>query len=415
MQVPLAERLRPKQLEEVYGQEHLLSKQGIIARSIQSKRPLSLLLWGPPGCGKTTLARLYAQAFDRKLYTLSAVASGVADIRRLIEQIEAAPLLNGTPFILIDEIHRYNRAQQDLLLPYVERGTFLLIGSTTENPSFSLNPALLSRLQVVTLHPLSKEALNAILNRYETQIKQLPLTPEARDYVIELAHGDGRGLLNLIEGLENLSPTEPLTPEQIQASLPRRAPSYDPERHYDYISALHKAVRGSDVDGALYWLARQLNAGEDPLFIARRIIRMASEDIGLADPTALQQAIVAKDAYEMLGSPEGELALAQAIVYLAMAPKSNALYTAFGQAKSSAEASSHLPPPRFSLNAPTRFMKKEGYGKGYIYDHDTPSGYSGQNYFPDELERQEFYEPVDRGFERELRKRLEFFRKHRKS
>lgn len=411
MNIPLAEKLRPKILDEIVGQNHLLSKKSLIHRLVQQQRPVSILLWGPPGCGKTTLARAYAHAFNARFYQLSAVSSGVQDVKKIIEDIQSQPLLHGNTHLFIDEIHRYNKAQQDLFLPYLERGLFILIGATTENPSFSINNALLSRVRVLTLKALDREALELILLRYESQFGSLPLNADGRAYLIEIAQGDGRYILNLIENLQGIERADPFTVEELQAVLQTRAALFDKsgEGHYNIISALHKSVRGSDPQAALYWFARMLEGGEDPLFIARRVIRMASEDIGLADPMALQQAIAARDAYEMLGSPEGELAIAQAIVYMALAPKSNALYVAYNQVQESVVQTTHLDPPKIILNAPTKLMKEIGYGKGYIYDHDTPEGFSGQNYFPDGMEPETYYHPVERGFEREMQKRLAYF------
>lgn len=413
--VPLAEKLRPTKLEEIVGQDHILGKDAILSLSIQKKKPLSLLLWGPPGCGKTTLAKLYAKVFDTELLSLSAVSSGVADIRKIIHSIESEPLFKRTPFLFIDEIHRYNKSQQDLILPYLEKGTFILIGATTENPSFSLNNALLSRLRVVTLNPLNELALKKILSRYEEKFGKLNLPSESYDLLIHLAQGDGRYLLNMIETIENVDNKNELLPEELLKVLQTKAALYDRdgEGHYNLISALHKSVRGSDPDAALYWFQRMLVGGEDPLFIARRMIRMASEDIGLADPQALVQAIAAREAYLQLGSPEGELALAQALVYMALCPKSNALYVAYNSSRKSAENSNSLSPPKIILNAPTHLMKKMGFGKNYLYDHDLETGFSGQNYFPDGFERENYYFPVDRGFERDMKKRIDYFNKLR--
>lgn len=417
MKAPLAEQLRPKSLEEVAGQEHLLGREGWLMRAIQSKRPLSILLWGPPGCGKTTLARLYANAFDAKFLTFSAVFHGIADLKKVIKETEDHPLLQKRTILFVDEIHRFNKAQQDAFLPFLEDGTIILVGATTENPSFALNNALLSRLRVLTLNHLDDTALEVILSRFESKVRKLPLTQEARRDLIRLSQGDGRHLLNMIESLQDVPMEDLIDSPRLHTLIQRRPALYDrhEEGHYNLISALHKSVRGSDPNAALYWLARMLAGGEAPEFLARRIVRMASEDVGLADPNALSITIHAAEAYERLGSPEGELALAEAIVYLALAPKSNALYKAFGEAKELAAATTHFNPPKIILNAPTTLMKELGYSKGYIYDHDTPHGFSGQNYFPDELqERPSFYHPVERGFEREMKKRLEYFEKIKK-
>lgn len=412
---PLAEQLRPSTLEEVVGQDHLVGEKGFLRQIIQSQKPLSLLFWGPPGCGKTTLARLYAQAFSARFVSLSAVFSGVADLKKVIQEAESHPLFHRVTILFVDEIHRFNKAQQDAFLPYIEKGTLVLVGATTENPSFSLNAALLSRLRVLEVHALDRGALSKLLLQYEKKHKPLPLTETARNILIELAQGDGRYLFNLLENIESLSPPHPLSSEELGALLQKRAALFDKkgEGHYNLISALHKAVRGSDPDASLYWFARILEGGEDPLFIARRLIRMASEDIGLADPEALKLAIAAKEAYEILGSPEGELALAEVVVYLALAPKSNALYTAYKEARHLSSSTAHLPPPKIILNAPTQLMRQLGYGEGYQYDHDTPYAFSGQDYFPEGLERKTLYNPVERGFEREMKKRIDYFTKLR--
>ncbi len=409
--------MRPQSLSEVVGQEHLLGQGGMISASIRKQTPLSLLLWGPPGSGKTTIAKLYAKAFHASFFALSAVNSGTADIKKIIHEIEENPLLHRVAVLFIDEIHRYNKAQQDLLLPFLERGTFVLVGATTENPSFSLNNALLSRVRVLTLNALNDESLNTLLKRYEEHYGALPLDQEARDHLVGLAHGDGRYLLNLVENLEGSFPEgKTLSTEELKLLLQRRAALFDKhgEGHYNLISALHKAVRGSDPDAALYWFARLLEGGEDPLYLARRLIRMSVEDVGLADPQALQLAIAAREAFHVMGSPEGELALAQVVIYLALAPKSNALYRGYGEAREYASRTNHLQPPSIILNAPTKLMKELGYGKGYQYDHDMPEAFSGQNYFPDGSARQEFYRPAERGFEREMVKRMEYFDRLRK-
>lgn len=413
--IPLSERLRPSSLSEVSGQSHLVGPDGYITRIIASKRPLSLLLFGPPGCGKTTIARLYAAAFGLPFQTLSAVFNSAAELKKMLKEGRETPLFSKQTILFIDEIHRFNRSQQDLFLPFLEDGDIILIGATTENPSFALNGALLSRLRVLTLNSLSTDSLSQILQRYEAKNQRLPLDSEGKAYLIAQSQGDGRHLLNLIENIEQV-PSESLDLEALSHLLQKKTALYDRDRegHYNLISALHKAVRGSDPDAALYWLARILEGGEDPLFLSRRMIRMASEDIGLADPHALQFALNADEAYRRLGSPEGELALAQIVLYLALCPKSNAAYTAYGSARKKASETGQMNPPKHILNAPTPLMKEMGYGAGYLYDPDTPHGYSGQNYFPDEMGRQSFYHPVERGFEREMKKRLEYFSKLRK-
>lgn len=408
---PLAEQMRPQSLEEIVGQEHLVGPQGFITKIIQSGRPLSIILWGPPGSGKTSIARLYAKAFNIPFYSISAIFSGIADIKKIVKEIEDAPLFNQNAVLFVDEIHRFNKAQQDAFLPYVEKGTIVLVGSTAENPSFYLNDALLSRLRVLALKPLDENALTSLLQRYESKKGPLPVTDEARKLMVYSAQGDGRFLLNLIENLQGIGSKEPLNESQIQHYLQRRAALYDRkgDQHYNLISALHKSVRGSDPDAALYWFARMLEGSEDPLFLARRLIRMAIEDIGLADPQALPLCVAARDAYDMLGSPEGELALAEAVVYLALAPKSNALYTAYGEARQIAAETTQYNPPSIILNAPTKLMKQMGYGKNYQYDHEEEDAFSGQNYFPEGMERKDLYKPVERGFEREMKKRIEYF------
>lgn len=412
---PLSERLRPQNFDEVVGQQHLLDENGFITRTIKSGKPLSIVLWGPPGTGKTSLARLYANAFSMRFHSLSAIFSGIADIKKIVKEVEERPLFDRGIILFVDEIHRFNKSQQDAFLPFLEKGTIVLIGATVENPSFYLNNALLSRVRVLTLNPLDEVSLDKLLIRYETRIKKLKLDEEARKYVLQLAQGDGRYLFNLIENIENIPGEGLLDIETVQNALQKRSALYDRqgEHHYNLISALHKSLRGSDPDAALYWFARMLEGGEDPRFLARRLIRVASEDIGQADPQALPLAIAASDTYQMLGSPEGELALAQLVIYLALAPKSNATYMAYNQARDIARATTHLQPPNIILNAPTSLMKQLGYGKGYEYDHSTPEGFSGQNYFPDNMERQDFYHPVERGFEREMKKRMDYFAKLR--
>ncbi len=407
--IPLAERLRPQSIKEMVGQGHLISEHGWITRTIASGRPLSILLFGPPGCGKTTLARLYAKAFEAEFITFSAVLHGTVELKKTILESKKNPLFQRHLIIFIDEIHRFNKAQQDALLPFVEDGTITLIGATTENPSFSLNNALLSRMRTLVLNPLTTEDLQTLLSRYETP---LPLTEKAKEILLEMAQGDARHLLNMLENLTQ-APQDPLIDaDKLGDWVQRRPALYDKadEGHYNLISALHKAIRGSDPDAALYWFTRMLEGGETPQFIGRRLVRMASEDIGLADPDALSITLNAWSAYDQLGSPEGELALAQAVLYLALAPKSNASYIAYKKSVELAKRTTQYNPPKTILNAPTNFMKGLGYGKGYKYDHDEEHGFSGQNYFPEELGmRPSFYKPVERGFEREMKKRLHYF------
>ena len=414
---PLADRLRPRALGEVVGQDHLLGPDGTLTRMLQRGSLASLVLWGPPGVGKTTIARLLSARAGLHFVQLSAVFSGVAELKRVFEEAARRRRLGEGTLLFVDEIHRFNRAQQDGFLPVVEDGTITLIGATTENPSFELNGALLSRCQVLVLRRLDDAALELLLARAETELgRPLPLDPEARIALRAMADGDGRYILNMAEQIAALPPdTAPLDPAALSALLARRAALYDKDReeHYNLISALHKSLRGSDPDAALYWFARMLAGGEDPRYIARRLTRFAAEDIGMADPNALTQALAGWETYERLGSPEGELAIAQVVVYLGTAPKSNAIYTAFGAAKAAAKATGSLMPPAHILNAPTKLMQELGYGAGYAYDHDAEEAFSGQNYFPDGMARESFYRPRDRGFEREIGKRLAFWAKLR--
>ncbi|MXO57989.1 AAA family ATPase [Altererythrobacter salegens] len=413
---PLADRLRPVSLDEIIGQDHLTGPQGAIGRMVAAGKLSSMVLWGPPGTGKTSIARLLADAVGMRYVAVSAVFSGVADLKKAFAEAEKAREAGQRTLLFVDEIHRFNRAQQDGFLPFVERGTITLVGATTENPSFELNAALLSRAQVLILHRLDAAALEQLLARAEELEGPLPLTPEARDALVASADGDGRFLLNQAETLYSAGIEEPLGPAELGAFLQRRVAVYDKDRegHYNLISALHKSLRGSDPQAALYYLARMLTAGEEPLYVLRRITRFASEDIGLADPQALAQCIAAKEAYQYLGSPEGELAIVQACLYCATAPKSNAAYMAQKAAWKSARETGSLMPPQNILNAPTKLMKDIGYGAGYAYDHDAEGGFSGANYWPEEMEPQAYYRPVERGFEREVLKRMEYWEKLRK-
>ncbi|MGD9476725.1 UNVERIFIED_ORG: replication-associated recombination protein A [Roseateles sp. XES5] len=415
---PLADRLRPRTLGEVSGQEHLTGPDGVLSRMIEAGSLGSMIFWGPPGTGKTTVARLLSGETGLAFEQISAIFSGVADLKKVFESARQRRMGGRQTLLFVDEIHRFNRAQQDSFLPVMEDGTIVLVGATTENPSFELNAALLSRARVLTFKPHDEESLEELLQRAEAaEEKPLPLDADARATLLRMADGDGRAVLTLAEEVWRAARAgETFGPDDLVRIVQRRAPIYDKSQdgHYNLISALHKAVRGSDPDAALYYLTRMLDAGEDPLFLCRRMVRMAVEDIGLADPQALTVCNAAKDAYDFLGSPEGELALAQACVYLATAPKSNAVYTAYKAAMRAAKEHGSLPPPKHILNAPTKLMKGEGYGEGYRYDHDEPDAFSGQDYFPEKMGRRTFYDPPERGFERELRKRLEWWSKLRR-
>jgi putative ATPase len=414
---PLADRLRPQRLQEVVGQDHLTGPEGAIGRMVAAGKLASMILWGPPGTGKTTIARLLADAVGMRFVAISAVFSGVADLKKVFAEAKEFARTGKQTLLFVDEIHRFNRAQQDGFLPYVEDGTVVLVGATTENPSFELNAALLSRAQVLILNRLDHKALCLLLDRAEAITERpLPLTPEARDALVATADGDGRFLLNQAETLFSIDLAEPLDPAALSALLHRRVAVYDKDRegHYNLISALHKAIRGSDPQAALYYLARMLTAGEEPLYLLRRLTRAAVEDIGLADPNALVQCIAAKDTYDFLGSPEGELAIVQACLYLATAPKSNAVYKAQKAAWRSAKETGSLMPPKNILNAPTKLMKTIGYGKGYSYDHDAPEAFSGDDYWPEDMSPHTFYQPSDRGHEKRIAERMAYWESLRK-
>jgi putative ATPase len=415
---PLADRLRPASFAEVIGQQHLLGEEGALRVMLESGNLSSIIFWGPPGVGKTTLAKLLADETEMEFVQISAIFSGVADLKKLFEAAKLRRQTGRGTLLFVDEIHRFNKAQQDGFLPHMEDGTIVLVGATTENPSFELNAAVMSRSQVMVLERLTLTDLELMAQRAEKLVdRPLPLVADAREAVLEMADGDGRALINILEQCFAWNVTSKVKREDLEKRLSRRAPKYDKsgEEHYNLISALHKSVRGSDPDASTYWLCRMLEGGEDPRFLARRITRMAVEDIGLADPQAQSVCLQAWETYERLGSPEGELALAQAVIYLALAPKSNSAYVAYKAARNAAKTTGSEPPPKIIRNAPTQLMKDEGYGAGYEYDHDAKDGFSGQNYFPDDMKRGVYYVPVDRGFERELKKRADYFAKLRKT
>lgn len=416
---PMADILRPDALDDVVGQDHLLGTQGALRRMVEAGALSSLILWGPPGCGKTTIARILAQHSDLHFEQISAIFSGVADLRKVFESAKIRKANGQGTLLFVDEIHRFNKSQQDAFLPVMEDGTITLIGATTENPSFELNAAVLSRAQVFVLKRIDEDGLEILLNRgEERQERNLPVDGQARDLLKTMADGDGRYILSMAEQIfAQVDDDTVLDSEALLNMMQRRAPLYDKgnDAHFNLISAFHKSLRGSDVDGALYWMARMLQAGEDPEYILRRMTCVASEDVSMADPQALPLVIAAWQAYERLGQPEGELAMAQACVYLATAPKSNASYMALKAAKRAAKETGSLMPPKHAMNAPTKLMKSEGYNLGYQYDHDTPEGFSGQSYFPDDLPRRKFYEPVERGFERDIKKRLDYWARLRQA
>jgi putative ATPase len=406
---PLAEQMRPKTFESVVGQDHLVGEEGLLRKVIKAGQPISVLLWGPPGCGKTTIARLFAGAFATDFLAISPMTTGITELKKMFAERFRSPLLNRQTILFVDEIHRFNKSQQDFFLPYIENGSIILIGATTENPSFALNSALLSRLRVLTLNPLSDDSLSQIVTTSEISFDQ-----DAKNHLINTSSGDARHLCNMLESIKMMHKGS-VSLDTLTEIIQKKLPNYDKDGdgHYNLISALHKTIRGSDPDAALYYLCRMLQGGEDPLFIIRRLIRTANEDIGLADPNAATLAITTWETFARLGSPEGELAIAQLTVYLALAPKSNAIYTAYKKATKAAAETSHLSPPMTILNSPTTLMKNLGYGKDYVYDHDTDAGISGQDYFPEEMGRTSFYSPKERGFEREMKKRIDYFSKFR--
>lgn len=415
--IPLAEQLRPRFLKDIVGQNNLLGEEGSLSQYLKNRHLPSLILWGPPGCGKTSLARLLAQEIEAEFIEVSAIFSGIAGLKKVFDQARSFLNSGRSTLLFVDEVHRFNRAQQDAFLPHVESGLVTLVGATTENPSFELNGALLSRCQVMVLNPLEADSFGILKTRAETFLKyEFNLILEAEDYLYGMAEGDGRYFLALLESLYESTPKKPITIEYLKKAFQKRAPLYDKnkEQHYNLVSVLHKSIRGSDVDAALYWLGRMLEGGEDPLYLFRRLIRMACEDIGMADPQALPFVIASTKAYERLGSPEGKLSLAQAVIYLATAPKSNATYIAFNRVCKTVKDTSHYSPPEYSLNAPTSLMKTLGYGKGYQYDPDTKEGFSGQNYFPEKMNREKFYTPVGKGFEKEIKERLFYWERLRK-